>query len=173
MRPLLEYCVQAWSPYKQKYIDLIEGVQERATRLVPSLRRMSYDKRLEKLKLTRLIERRYRGDMILAYNIITNKDDTNFDTFFERQPERGDAELNHGLKIVKKGARRNRRKYVFSLRVANPWNHEKREVVQAEKTSGFKENLDKLEINRRVVRQGRDERLYKLLYRDGVENVGY
>ena len=173
VRPLLEYCVQAWSPYKQKYIDLIEGVQERATRLVPSLRRMSYDKRLEKLKLTRLIERRYRGDMILAYNIITNKDDTNFDTFFERQPERGDAELNHGLKIVKKGARRNRRKYVFSLRVANPWNHEKRVVVQAEKTSGFKENLDKLEINRRVVRQGRDERLYKLLYRDGVENLGY
>ena len=57
--------------------------------------------------------------------------------------------------------------------MANPWNHEKRVVVQAEKTSGFKENLDKLEINRRVVRQGRDERLYKLLYRDGVENLGY
>ena len=26
VRPLLEYCVQIWSPYKQKYIDLIENV---------------------------------------------------------------------------------------------------------------------------------------------------
>ena len=57
--------------------------------------------------------------------------------------------------------------------MANPWNCEKKEVVQAEKTSGFKNNLDELEINRRVVRQGRDERLYKLLYRDEVENLGY
>ena len=89
VRPLLEYCVQAWSPYKQKYIDLIENVQIRATRLVPGLRKMSYTKRLEKLKLTRLVERRFRGDMILAYNIITNKDDSNRGTFFEMEEERG------------------------------------------------------------------------------------
>ena len=61
VRPLMEYCVQVWSPYKQKYIDLIENVQRRATKLVPGLRRKTYDQRLDKLKLTRLVERRYRG----------------------------------------------------------------------------------------------------------------
>ena len=36
----------------------------------------------------------------------------------------------------------------------------------------YQKKLDKLEVNRRVVRQGRDERLYKLLYKEGVDNVG-
>ena len=67
VRPLLEYCVQVWSPYKQKYIDLIEGVggvQKRAVRLIPGLRGLTYEQRLERLKLTKLIDRRFRGDMI-------------------------------------------------------------------------------------------------------------
>ena len=49
VRPLLEYCVQVWSPYLKKHVNLIEGVQERATRLIPSLRRLSYEQRLEAL----------------------------------------------------------------------------------------------------------------------------
>ena len=33
VRPLLEYCVQVWSPYRQDLIDLIEGVQRRVLRV--------------------------------------------------------------------------------------------------------------------------------------------
>ena len=43
VRPLLEYCVQVWSPYKQKYIELIEGIQKRAVRLIPGLRGLTYE----------------------------------------------------------------------------------------------------------------------------------
>ncbi len=50
IRPLLEYCVQVWSPHKRKYIKLIEGVQRRATRLVPELRELTYEERLKKIK---------------------------------------------------------------------------------------------------------------------------
>ena len=170
VRPLLEYCVQVWSPYKQKYIDLIEGVQMRAVRLVPGLRRMTYEQRLEKLKLTKLIDRRFRGDMIQTYKIITNKDDTNRETFFQMAEERGDPELRRGLKIFKKRSRRGRRRNVFSQRVVNPWNHEKKKVVQERKTSGFKAKFDEEEKERRGAREGRGVMLYKLMYR--VDNVG-
>ena len=56
VKPLLEYCVHVWSPYMKKHINLIEGVQERATRLIPSLKRLSYEQRLEALELTMLVE---------------------------------------------------------------------------------------------------------------------
>ena len=38
VRPLLEYCVQVWSPYKLMHIDLIEGVQIQAKKLVPGIK---------------------------------------------------------------------------------------------------------------------------------------
>ena len=81
VRPLLEYCVQVWSPYKRKYINLLEGVQRRATKLVPELRELQYEERLKKLGLTTLEERRVRGDMIETYKIITGKEDINSSNF--------------------------------------------------------------------------------------------
>jgi ribonuclease P/MRP protein subunit RPP40 len=41
--PHLEYCVQAWRPYLRKDIELIEGVQRRATKLIKSLKDEAYE----------------------------------------------------------------------------------------------------------------------------------
>ena len=167
VRPLLEYCVQVWSPNKQKYIELIEGVQKRAVRFIPGFRGLTYEQRLEKLKLTKLVDRRFRGDMIQTYKILTNKDDTNIETFFQMAGERGDPRLNRGLKLFKKRANSRKRMNVFSQRGVTAWNQEKKEVVQARKTSGFKARFDREEMGRREAREGSDVRLYKLLYRVG------
>ena len=98
---MLEYCVQVWSPYKQGDIDLIEKVQERATRLVPGLRGKSYEDRLEKLGLIRLVERRFRGDMIETHKIMSDREGVRKEDFFRPQVERGDPELSRGRKIFK------------------------------------------------------------------------
>ena len=51
-------------PHLKKYIVLIEGVQKTATRLVPELRKLTYEERLVKLELTTLEARRIRGNII-------------------------------------------------------------------------------------------------------------
>jgi hypothetical protein len=54
VRPHLEYCVHAWRPHLQKYIDLLEGVQRRATKLIPSLKVKSYQDRLQIFKIANI-----------------------------------------------------------------------------------------------------------------------
>ena len=70
VRPNLEYAAAVWSPYTKKDIELIENVQRRATKQVPSLKKLSYTNRLKKLKMPTLKYRRLRGDMIETFKIV-------------------------------------------------------------------------------------------------------
>ena len=67
---MLEYCVQGWTPYKQ--------TTRRTVTSVPGMevgkREMNYDNELVDLKVIGLVKRRFRGEMIDAYNFLTNKD---------------------------------------------------------------------------------------------------
>lgn len=71
VRPHLEYCAQAWSPWTALDIDRIESVQERALRMVPGLANLTYKEKLKELNLQSLEERRIRGDVIQAWKVIT------------------------------------------------------------------------------------------------------
>merc|ERR1712240_913158 len=151
IRPLLEYCVQVWSPHLNKYIKLIEGVQRRATRLVPELKELPYEERLNQLKLTTLEERRVRGDMIETYKIITRKEKVNPDNYFQLLPDR-EGPRARDKKIYKKFAKKDVRRLSFTLRVTNGWNCLTNEMVNARKTSEFKARLDAFTAARTLAR---------------------
>ena len=70
VRPHLEYASSVWSPYKISDIISIENVQKRATKMLPSMKELSYERRLRLLKLPSLRFRRMRGDMIEVFKIL-------------------------------------------------------------------------------------------------------
>ena len=70
VRPHLEYGNAIWGPCYIGDLKLVEGVQRRATKLVPHLYEKPYEERLKELKLPCMEYRRRRGDMIQYYKIM-------------------------------------------------------------------------------------------------------
>ena len=63
-------CLPPWSPHYVKDKKMLERVQRRFTRMVPGLRGLDYgNKRLERLGLLTLEERRNRSDLVELFKI--------------------------------------------------------------------------------------------------------
>ncbi len=142
VRPHLEYANQVWCPHLVRDIEAVENVQRRATKLVPCLRDLSYEERLKKLDLPTLAYRRSRGDQIETYKIVTNKYDRDCtEGLFEMREDT--TTRGNTMKIYKRRARLDVRKFSFPNRVVNNWNELPEWVVSAETVKSFESRLDK------------------------------
>jgi hypothetical protein len=140
VRPHLEYGNLIWSPRTKMDRDAIEGVQRRATKLVPGLKDKSYEDRLHVLNLPTLEYRRRRGDMLELYKYTHGlyQLDTPWMNLDPSPVTRG-----HNFKLKKLNCRTDLRKNVFSYRVVNAWNSLPNEVVNAPSPDCFKARLDR------------------------------
>ena len=143
----MEFSNCVWSPIKKKYIDQIESVQRRATKLISSLRNLSYPERLKQLSLPSLTYRRARGDMIEVFKIISNIYDArvcNFFTLRENTRTRG----SKTRKILHCHCSTSVRHHFFCVRICKLWNDLPDEIVEAATLNSFKNRLDKYWQNR-------------------------
>jgi ribonucleases P/MRP protein subunit RPP40 len=140
VRSILEYAQPVWSPHLKKHITAIEKVQQRATRILPSLRNLPYAQRLKSLKLPSLVYRRLRGDMIEAYKILHDYYDPSC------VPSLQIATINntrgHSFKLYKPSVCSGPRARSFACRIVNPWNSLPDSVVTAPTINSFKNRLD-------------------------------
>jgi len=81
VKPHLEYCCPIWNLHYIKDIELVAGVQRRATKLVWDMENLHYEERLKKLGLMRLDRRRVRSELLETLKIINGYYDLTFDTF--------------------------------------------------------------------------------------------
>ena len=139
VRPHLEYAVQLWNPYHRKDIEVLERVQRRATKLIPSLRNKSYNDRLKLLSLHSLETRRMRGELIEVYKILNNFDA--IDGVLQLVNSNSITRSN-GYKLVGKRFRSDIAKNFFANRVVNNWNALPKNVVDSPSINTFKNNLD-------------------------------
>ena len=99
--------------------DIIEKVQRKATKLVPSIRHLSYEERLQHLGLPSLKYRRFHGDMIMTYNLLHGHLDIDESLFFTRS---WNTTRGHIYKLFKSSAVKEIRQRFFSQRVESEWN---------------------------------------------------
>ena len=142
IRPHLEYCIQFWSPTNVKDADMLEGVQRRAPKVIPGLRKLSYGERLKRLGMLSLRRKRLRGDMIGVFKMIHCMDKVNLGKLFCIDEDGRTRRHSLCLKI-RRHANSNMRLKFFTRRVINYWDQLTDEVVSSKSLSTFKIKLDK------------------------------
>ena len=142
VRPHLEYAQVVWSPHSMKYIDLIENVQIRATKLVDNFQNKVYADRLKELKMQTLSFRRLRGDLIEMYKHFNRYDKDALPYSFKPKlrPSR-----NHRYQVYEPRPRdgdRGAHSNFFYTRISRTWNELPSDVVDAGNINTFKARLD-------------------------------
>ena len=143
VRPHLECCVQAWSPWTEDDISVLESVQERAIRMTTGLRGSTYLEKLRDVKMLTLAERRARGDMIVTWKLWNSGGNSSLliraDAFNTR-----DTRATASRALVKESrVNLDIRRHFFTNRVVNPWNALPYAVKMCDSLDAFKLAYDK------------------------------
>ena len=149
VRPNLEYGNVVWHPFLKQDIELLEGVQHRATRMVPGLAKLPYEERLRKMDLPSLVYRRNRGDAIEVYKYLHGIYSVDCSDLLPLHESSSLTTRGHSLKLAKRSSRTQLRQNFFSNRVVKLWNNLPEDVVMAPTVNCFKGRFDRYTADNR------------------------
>ncbi len=141
IRPKLEYAEMVWSPHKKKHVKKLERIQRIATNMVPELKDLTYEERLEEMKLSTPGKRRERGDLITVYKLMNNLEEIDRKDLILRGGREAGYLRGH-MKLKKGRCLNNVKMHSFSYRSIDIWNGLDEEVVGAVSVHYFKVKLD-------------------------------
>ncbi len=137
--PHLQYCIQFWSPSLIKDINRLEKIQARATRLIPKIRHLLYENRLQALGMSTLKARHIRLDLIQSYKILHAVDNVHYAKYSTLNTNKT---RNNGYKLEVKTHTTNILGNSFNYRVVQIWNSLPSEIIASETEGTFKNRLD-------------------------------
>ena len=146
IRPHLEYASSIWCPIAKGEILRLEGVQRRATKLVPGISQLPYIERLKHLKLPTLEYRRIRQDLLFLYNYVHQNVVLDTNTHCSR------CNTQHMLSPITTGTRGHPYRYAiqrhpnirnrfYTTRTLPLWNKLDEKTVMAQTLNSFKSRL--------------------------------
>ena len=153
VRSHLDFSCAVWSPANMKTIELVEGVQRRATKQIPGFRNLSYPDRLKRLKLPTLSYRRVRNDMIEVYKIVNGIYDNKCISCLNmwQNVSHHTETRGHHLKIYPQQSRLKLRQNSFAVRVTNLWNSLPLNVILSPTINTFKARIDAFWSNQEIL----------------------
>ena len=118
-------------------------MQRNFTRNIFSVKHLSYEDRLEKLKLPSLEFRRLRGDMIQTFKITRQfYDRKTVDSLFQLRNNQRLIGHRLKLKLTKIHVNKSQFKNFFTNRVVNCWNSLPEHIIEADSINSFKNKVD-------------------------------
>ena len=146
VRPHLEYAVQVWAPTTRQgncgIIMEIEDCQRQFNRIIEGMGPLSYRRRLQRLRLTTLLERRMRGDLIETYKIINgfvNYGHNIFGTNTAYRTRNLNVNSHHPLRSAHD---------FFNNRVIKYWNQLPLRVRNSSSINAFEAGLDLFKLSK-------------------------
>ena len=122
---ILEYRNVIWGPHYVLDQRKLEGVQRRATKLVPFLREKSYIDRLTSMNLPSLLYRHRRGDLIFLFKLLHDYFNLDHSNFFTLSHNTQTIEVMH----INSPAHHSCWVNYFGTRVINDWDNLTSDIV--------------------------------------------
>jgi len=114
--------------------------------MVPGLKKLPYERRLDYLGLWTLEERRNRADLLEVFRMYKGLSTTPFGNFFVFNA--ATYTRGHSAKLVKNRCRLDLRQHFFSERVVDRWNSLDQSVIDSATINSFKKGLQRTRDNK-------------------------